>query len=165
MSVSRKIQVPTEYSLNARESFRVAYDLAKPTGASVVVLHIAPPTAVASDGDSPSSTPVHTEAKDVSAESLMIQAKVPAVRVEHATILADHLDANHILRIPHERGCDLIVIGTRPRTGQKHRLFGSVTADVVRRADCAFIVVMARACRAVPRPTQRPIDPATRSKP
>src|SRR5262249_2089568 len=35
MSVLWKILVPRDYSLDAREAFRVAYDLAKPTGASV----------------------------------------------------------------------------------------------------------------------------------
>jgi nucleotide-binding universal stress UspA family protein len=145
MSVFRKILVPTDYSLDAREAFRVAYDLAKPTGASVVVLHISRPPVAVSDGDRPLSAPVHTESKEASDESRMIQANVPAVRVEHATIVADQPDAKQILGILHERGCDLIVIGTRVRTSPKHRLFGSVTEDVVRRAGCAVIVVMAPA--------------------
>ena len=38
MSPFRKILVPTDFSLHAEEAFRVATDLAKATGASVVVL-------------------------------------------------------------------------------------------------------------------------------
>jgi universal stress protein A len=42
-----------------------------------------------------------------------------------------------------ERGCDLIVIGTHGRTDLRHLHFGSVTEDVVRRAQCPVMVVNA----------------------
>jgi nucleotide-binding universal stress UspA family protein len=65
------------------------------------------------------------------------------LRVEHDVIVAARPDASHILRILQERGCDLIVIGTHGRTGLRHLLFGSVTEDVVRRAQCPVMVVKA----------------------
>jgi universal stress protein A len=46
-----------------------------------------------------------------------------------------------MITILQERGCDLIVIGTHGRTGRRHLLFGSVTEDVVRRAQCPVMVV------------------------
>jgi nucleotide-binding universal stress UspA family protein len=164
MSAFRKILVPTDFSQDAREAFRVAYDLAKPTGASVVMLHITPLPAVVSDGDRPLSAPVQTEAKDVRDELRMIPATVPAVRVEFAMIVADQPDATHILRILDERGCDLIVIGTHLRSGRKDGLFGSVTEDVVRRAKCAVIVVMAPAREAGAPSHPNADQPASRVK-
>ena len=42
-------------------------------------------------------------------------------------------------------GCDLIVMGTHGRSWLKHRLFGSVAEEVVRRARCPVMVVKAPA--------------------
>ncbi len=41
MGSIRKILVPTDFSPHAEEAFRQAFSLAKATGASVVVLHVA----------------------------------------------------------------------------------------------------------------------------
>jgi nucleotide-binding universal stress UspA family protein len=143
MSVFRKILVPTDFSPQAREAFRVAHDLARPTGARLVVFHVSRFPALVSDDERPLSGQAGGDAKDVRAEPRKVEAKVPAVRVEHEMVVADRPDAKHILRIVEERGCDLIVMGTRVRTGGKHRLFGSVIEDVVRKARCPVIVVTA----------------------
>ena len=45
MSSFRKILVPTDFSPHAQEAFRVAHDLAKATGATVVVFHVFRPPA------------------------------------------------------------------------------------------------------------------------
>ena len=143
MSAFRKILVPTDFSPHAAEAFRVAQDLAKATGASVVVFHVSRPPAVVSDGDSTLSVLARPEEEAVWDELRRIRATDPAVRVEHEVIVADRPDAEHILRILQERGCDLIVMGTHGRTGLRHLLFGSVTEDVVRRAHCPVMVVKA----------------------
>ncbi len=67
--------------------------------------------------------------------------KDSTVHVEHDAIIADRADAEHILRILENRGCDLIVMGTHGRTGLRHLLFGSVTEEVVRKAHCPVMVV------------------------
>ena len=97
----------------------MAHDLAKATGASVVVFHVSRPPAVVSDGDRLLSAPARAEATDVWNELRKIQATDPAVRVEHEVIVAAQPGAKHILRILEERGCDLIVMGTRGETGWK----------------------------------------------
>jgi universal stress protein A len=143
MSTFRKILVPTDFSRHSREAFRVAHDLARPTGSSVVVFHMCRFPALVTDGHRQSAGPPRGEMKDARDERRNVQAKVPTVRVEHETVVADRPDAKHILRVLKDRGCDLIVMGTRVRTGRKHRLFSSVTEDVVRRARCPVIVVTA----------------------
>jgi universal stress protein A len=154
MNPIRKILVPTDFSPHAGEAFRVAQDLAKLIGASVVLFHVSRPPAVVSDGGRLLSAPSEAGAKDVWDELRKIEAKDPAVRVEHEVILAERPDVEHILEILQERGCDLIVMGTHGRTGLLHRLFGSVTQDVVRRASCPVMLVKAPA-QEVRTPTQQ----------
>jgi nucleotide-binding universal stress UspA family protein len=164
MSRFQKILVPTDFSPHAQEAFRVADDLASATGATVVVFHVFKPPAVVSDGDRLLSAGDRGETKDVWEELRKIQAKDSAVRIEHEAIVADRPDAEHILRILEERGCDLIVMGTHGRTGLKHLLFGSVTEDVVRTAHCPVMVVKLPARKAVASTQQTAGQPATRVK-
>jgi nucleotide-binding universal stress UspA family protein len=145
VSAFQKILVPTDFSPHSQEAFRVAHDLAKATGASVVMFHVSSPPAVVSDGDRLLSKPAGAETMDVWNELTKFQARDPAVHVEHQVIVADQPDATHILRILEEQGCDLIVMGTHGWTGLKHLLFGSLTQDVVRRAHCPVMVVKAPA--------------------
>src|SRR5271157_4995542 len=117
MNPIRKILVPTDFSPHAGEAFRVAENLAKPIGASVVLFHVTRPPAVVSDGDRLLLATGRAAAKDVWNELRKIQPKDPAVRVEHQVILSDRRDATHILQVLQEQGCDLIVMGTHGRTG------------------------------------------------
>ncbi|MBV9515051.1 MAG: universal stress protein [Mycobacteriaceae bacterium] len=57
MNPIRKPLVPTDFSLHATEAFRVAHELAKATGAGVVVSHASRPPAVVSHGDRLLSAP------------------------------------------------------------------------------------------------------------
>jgi hypothetical protein len=83
----------------------------------------------------------------------------PNVRVEHEVIVAAPPGVNHILDILDRLGCDLIVMGTHGRSWLKHRLFGSVTEEVVRRARCPVMVVKAMAHRAAAPAHQAPTKP------
>jgi nucleotide-binding universal stress UspA family protein len=65
MNPIRKILVPTDFSPHAQEAFRVAPELAKAIGASVVVFHVSRPPAVVSDGDRLLSAATQAGAKDV----------------------------------------------------------------------------------------------------
>ena len=49
--------------------------------------------------------------------------------------------AEIIVRVAHERGADLIVMGTHGRTGLHHMLLGSVAEKVVRLAPCPVLTV------------------------
>src|SRR5262252_5911374 len=69
--------------------------------------------------------------------------------VGHEVIVADRPRASHILTLLDKLGCDLIVMGTHGHSWLKHRLFGSVTEEVVRRAQCPVMVVKAPAQQAV----------------
>ena len=49
--------------------------------------------------------------------------------------------ADTIVRMAHERGADLIVMGTHGHTGLRHVLLGSVAEQVVRLAPCPVLTV------------------------
>jgi nucleotide-binding universal stress UspA family protein len=49
--------------------------------------------------------------------------------------------AETIVRVAHERGADLIVMGTHGRTGLPHVLLGSVAEKVVQLAPCPVLTV------------------------
>jgi universal stress protein A len=49
--------------------------------------------------------------------------------------------AETIVHVAHERGADLIVMGTHGRTGLSHVLLGSVAEKVVRLAPCPVLTV------------------------
>ena len=157
MGSIRKILVPTDFSPHAGEAFRQAYRLAKATGASVMVLHVARPPAVVVDGGRLLTDPTGGKPKDLWADLRKIKAEDPGVVVEHEVIVADRPDASHILTIVETTGCDLIVMGTHGLTGLKHRLFGGLTEEVVRQARCSVMVVKDPAPEAAARkPARRP---------
>ena len=137
----RTILVPTDFSPPAAEAFRQAHALARATGASVVVLHVARPPAVVVDGGRLSTDPADGGPDDLWADLRKLKAEDPSVVVEHEVIVADRPDVSHVLKIVEAAGCDLIVMGTHGLTGLKHLLFGSLTEEVVRRARCPVMVV------------------------
>jgi nucleotide-binding universal stress UspA family protein len=153
MDAIRKILVPTDFSPHADEAFRVAHRVAKATGASVVAFHVAAPPAVVTAEDPRPADLQDGSGKDLWAGLLALQAADPQVRVEHEVIIADKPTVSHILDLLEKRGCDLIVMGTHGRSWLKHRLFGSVTEEVIRRARCPVMVVKALAhAKAFPAP-------------
>jgi nucleotide-binding universal stress UspA family protein len=145
MSSFLKILVPTDFSAHAEEAFRVAQDLAKARGSGVVVFHMCRPATVVSDGETVSPEFDGGRPRDAWDELRKIQATDPAVRVEHELIVTAKPSAKHILRLLDERGCDLIVMGTRSKRIWKRLRLGSVTQAVVRRAQSRVILVTAPA--------------------
>ena len=144
MNAIRKILVPTDFSAHADEAFRVAHILARAIGADVVLFHVARPPAVALEGGPIlASQGKSDEAANLWHRFQSIELADPKVRVMHEVIVADRPSAGQILDILDKHGCDLIVMGTHGSSWLKHRLFGSVTEEVVRRARCPVMVVMA----------------------
>jgi nucleotide-binding universal stress UspA family protein len=143
MNAIQKILVPTDFSAHADEAFRVAHSLARMIGAQVVLFHVARAPAVVSEGGRFLANPGKESAENLWERFQSIQLADPKVRVEHEVIVADSPRASHVLEILDKLGCDLIVMGTHGRSWLKHRLFGSVTEEVVRRAHCPVMVVKA----------------------
>ena len=153
MEAIRKILVPTDFSPHADEAFRVAHTLARAVGAEVILFHVAQPPTVVSEGGQLLANPGQADAVNLWDRFHRIQPADAKVRVEHQVIVAERPRAGHILEMLDKLGCDLIVMGTHGRTWLKHRLFGSVTEEVVRLAHCPVMVVKA------PSPPKEPTMP------
>jgi len=158
MAAMKKILVPTDFSAHADEAFRVAHTLARATGAEVIVFHVSQPPAVVLEGGPLLAEPGKREAANLWDHFQNLQPTDPRVQVKHEVIVADRPGAGHILEILDRLGCDLIVMGTHGRSWLKHRLFGSVTEEVVRRAHCPVMVVKAPAHKAEARAPQAPTE-------
>jgi len=161
MDAIHKILVPTDFSAHADEAFRVAHTLARAVGAEVILFHVAHPPAVVLEGGRLLADPGKGKAVNLWERFQSIRQTEPGVRVEHEVIVADPPGVTHILEILDKLGCDLIVMGTHGRSWLKHRLFGSVTEEVVRRARCPVMVVKAPAHKAAPPVAHAPGSPGT----
>jgi nucleotide-binding universal stress UspA family protein len=143
MKALQKILVPTDFSAHADEAFRAACTLAQSTGARVIVFHIARTPSVVTENGPLLSAPGRGEPANLWGRFQTLPPADPGVSVEHQVIVADRPGARPILEIVDRLGCDLIVMGTHGHSWLKHRLFGSVTEDVVRWARCPVLVVKA----------------------
>jgi nucleotide-binding universal stress UspA family protein len=139
----RKIFVPMDFSAHAEAAFRQAHSLAKATGATITIVHVARPPAIVVDGDRLLADPVGGKPKDLWVELHKIKAEDPAVRVEYEVIVADGPNSALVLGLVEAMECDLIVMGANGLAGLKHRLFGGLTEEVVRYAHCPVMVVKA----------------------
>jgi nucleotide-binding universal stress UspA family protein len=142
----RKILVPIDFSEPSRKAMQYAHLFAKQFNAEVLLLHVieftplpAPPLAVVQDETTQAS--LHESAakelgkwRDAIGSQAMVRASVRNGLSAHAEIVNAAAEGN----------IDLIVLGTRGRTGLAHLLIGSTAERVVRHAPCPVLVVRER---------------------
>lgn len=152
MNKIKKILAPTDLSRLSGVGVRYALDLAKESGAEVIVYHVVSTDEIthsrrgsddATGGDYSSRSPQlllerHKQALarflDESCADLLprvtVHPKVDFGRPERSIIDESRRDA-----------VDMIVISTHGRTGLSHILLGSVTEKVVREASCPVLSI------------------------
>jgi nucleotide-binding universal stress UspA family protein len=135
----RTILVPTDFSEGSAAAFRIACSLARDYGATVVVLHVAPP-AIVYTGLVPGPT---KEMYQGQLESWLDGQTMPDLRVNLESRLREGEARDEILAAAGEESCDLIVMGSHGRTGLERVLLGSVAEAVLRRAHCPVLTVKA----------------------
>jgi universal stress protein A len=135
----RTVLHPTDYSDHSRQAFELACRVARDRGSRLVVLHVAEPVHVSSPGMA--SLPPLPKGYRGAWESRLrlMQPRDPNVRVEHRLEEGDVAAA--ILRVARQEQSDLIVMGTRGRTGLRRLLGRSVTAKVRRKSPCPVVTV------------------------
>jgi nucleotide-binding universal stress UspA family protein len=142
--VFRRILVPTDFSAQSEEAWRVARRLAAAVGAELVLLHVVVETPLFSEGPFTGERvrEVYESARawgtaklaewTRAAGDLAVTARV-RTGAPHAEILAAAV-AEH---------ADLVVIGTHGRGGVERALMGSVADRVIRLASCPVLAVRA----------------------
>lgn len=128
--VPRAILHPTDFSPAARHGFEVACSLARVSGSELTVAHVAPvPDLHRRKG--------HRD--EIEAALRRMAGSAPTVRARWV-LLADD-PAAEILWMAREGWCDLIVMGTRGRSGLRSLVARSVAAEVRRNAPCPVLTV------------------------
>jgi nucleotide-binding universal stress UspA family protein len=139
-----KILVPYDFGAPAVHALEYAKELARKLGASVELLHVVtvPYVLPVTDAGLFQLPPEFVENMKTTAEAglrdALAQGGEPAraratVRTgDPRAVILEFAAAEHV---------DLIVMGTRGRTGAAHVIFGSVAEHVVRTAPCPVLTV------------------------
>lgn len=138
MQISR-ILFPTDFSHDAEHAFQYALTLARAFGAELYFLHVIYFPPQTPEYDIGQIIDGLVKNAEESLKKLVESAKEPSlvfhldvqVGVEHA----------EITRFAEKEKIDLIVMGTRGRTGLAHVFLGSVAERVVRHASCPVLTV------------------------
>lgn len=147
MNPFSKILVPIDFSPHADAAIEAALDLARRYEATVTLVSVFEPIALAF----PEGSGVYAS---LSLADFMLDSEKALETKRSATQAASGRTIHAVLRTghpPHEivdlarsGGFDLIVMGTHGRTGLSHMLIGSVAERVVRTAQCAVLTVHRR---------------------
>jgi nucleotide-binding universal stress UspA family protein len=125
----------------------VALELARATGASLLLVHVLPRWPLRPDA----SLALRTYDEIVrtlrargrtQVDRLVARVKAAGVPVS-ATIVEFGVPAAQIVRLAKSRHADIIVMGTRGRTGLARAVLGSVATRVVATAACPVLTVRA----------------------
>ena len=141
----KKIVLPIDGSDSSFQAARYAARLAKLDGAEISCIHVIEIPTYGLYGNFAATVPTYYDEITKTAEKWFDQVrdlvrnegtKVNAETIMNATSVPDSI-VNHAVKI----GADVIVMGTRGRTGVKKFLLGSVASAVVSHAHCPVLVV------------------------
>ena len=143
----RRILHAADFSPASRKALTTAVALARGTGASLLLVHVLPAWPFRSDpGLAVRTYDEIARALRVRArkrlDALLAIAKARGVAAS-GTVVEFGAPAAQIARLARARHADLIVMGTRGRTGLTRALLGSVAARVVATAPCPVLTVRA----------------------
>ena len=140
----RRILVPTDFSSASEEAWRAAGELARTTGAELVLLHVLVEAPLYSETPFSGARlrEVYESAREWATKKLeqwaaQADAAGLVVRVEARA----GVPYQEILTTARSAGIDLIVLGTRGRAGVERALLGSVADRVIRLAPCPVMSV------------------------
>lgn len=122
----KKILYPTDFSSYSNQAYFHAVGLAETYGASLTVVYVHTP---GTPGDKS-----HWQS-----QLEQVRPANPKIPVSHVLLEGD--PAAEIARYAADAAIDVIVIGTRGRTGVDRLVLGSVAERVMREAPCSVLVV------------------------
>lgn len=138
----QSILVATDFGDASRAAEETAVELALAFGARLTLIHVwgLPASAYAE------SIRLPLDRIELEAGLALEQAaaRIRARRPELETLLVPGEPWKRIVEAVHERGHDLVVVGTHGRHGVPRLLLGSVAERVVRMSDVAVLTVRAR---------------------
>ena len=136
-SLPKSILVPTDFSDASRQALHRAADVAQSCSAKLTVIYadrFTPPDEI--DGENLEQSKAAANAR---LQEEIHNEVPPDVPVDSFVVVDTPVSA--ILNVARERGVDWIVMGTHGRSGVSRLLLGSVTEQVLRRADRPVLTV------------------------
>jgi nucleotide-binding universal stress UspA family protein len=140
MMLFERIVLATDGSKNSTSAVTEALRIGKESGSQVLVVSVIDSRALSSVSP---EIQVAGSIDRMQAEAERIVNEVTRLgsgQNVQATILYGN-PANEIIKFSHSRNADLIVVGTRGKTGIERLFLGSVAEGVVREAPCPVLVV------------------------
>lgn len=143
MTAFKRILVPQDFSDDASAALDFAIELAKQLGGELHLLHAyRPPIEVFSPYGVAIPDAVMPELRQAAERQLKeLAARVEAAGLTAQVHLREGAAAEVIAESARELGVDLIVMGTRGRTGLAHVVLGSVAERTVRSAPCPVLTL------------------------
>jgi len=140
------ILVPVDFSANATLALAEAVDLATTSGARLTVMYVIPqvifhPDWAAGVEETLDLTEMTAEAQQALATMTAPYRQTGIRMTEKVLAGGPHVE---IVRLAHQLGAELIVIGAHSTTDREPTLRGSVAEKVVRDAPCSVLTVRAR---------------------
>ncbi|MDI6707713.1 MAG: universal stress protein [Candidatus Thermoplasmatota archaeon] len=135
-----KIIIPTDGSEQAKEAVKQALEIAKALKAKVLALYVIDTTAFSAIPKDALTTDIHSILLRNAQEAvnyIVRECKKLGIFVESK--IAEGVPSEEIIKSASPN--DLIVIGTKGRSGVVRLLLGSVAENVVRHAKCHVLVV------------------------
>jgi nucleotide-binding universal stress UspA family protein len=144
MTITR-ILVPTDFSADADAAFRYALVLARKFDAPVHLLHVVEDPLAAGVWSSEIYTAeiAGLQVNLVRDAEQRLRGSVPVDAGTVSTEVRTGNAAKQIIETARATNADLIVMGTRGRTGVAHVIMGSVAERVVRLAPCPVLTLRA----------------------
>jgi nucleotide-binding universal stress UspA family protein len=140
----RRILVATDFSGGAERALTVGTELAQAFHATIDILHVCPPVSHVSaqpvSGVFPAA-PSPTDLETIGRSLAELAGRVSEAGVECRTAIVEGDPAKMIIAQTASVGGDLIVMGTRGRTGLRRLIMGSVAEATLRRAVTPVLVV------------------------
>jgi len=139
----RRIAHPTDFSPASRKALAWAIRLAKEYQAELVLIHVLPPPTPIFEAESELRPQLE------SALSLLTTGiRTQKIATKRLLLKGTSSIDKQIVRSARAEQVDLIVMGTRGRTGLSRLLMGSVAARVIARAHCPVLVVRGQSVQA-----------------
>jgi nucleotide-binding universal stress UspA family protein len=141
-----RILCPIDFSPGADEALRLAAGLARDANASLVLLHVQElPTWAFAGHLAPEVIAQLVEVEETELAKWKRRAAELGAREVATRYLTGAAWDQIVAAARDDREIDLVVMGTRGRTGLSRALLGSVAERVVRHAPCPVMVVRSRA--------------------
>ena len=141
----KKIICPTDFSEPSYEALKAACEIAQHFSAELITAHVITPIPFIPIHDDPSSfnLPMYEKEMEASARISLDQVhreKIPGSLASRALVLKGD-PSSIIVQLADDERADLIVIATHGLTGWRKLVFGSVTAKVIRLANCPVLSI------------------------